>query len=143
MRHRRGDGIDFQGPDMSLSSKPSDTVVPLRFEGLADATRYLDEQGVRYVLAQFVDIHGVARAKAVPAAHLASVLGDGAGFAGFAIRGVGIEPHGPDFMAVGELGTLPLAGTSWIPGVGSALSAAFSGALRRPVSTSMPMRRRG
>ena len=90
MRHRRGGCIDFRGPDMSLSPKPSDPVAPLRFEALADATRYLDAQGIRYVLAQFVDIHGVARAKAVPAAHLASVLGDGAGLAGFAIRGVGI-----------------------------------------------------
>jgi glutamine synthetase len=57
------------------------------------------------VLAQFVDIHGVAKAKSVPLAHLESVLTDGAGFAGFAIWGVGIEPHGPDFMAVGDLRT--------------------------------------
>lgn len=34
-------------------------------------------------------------------------------------RGDGIEPHGPDFMAVGELRTLPLTGTSWMLGVGS------------------------
>lgn len=100
---------------MSLSSKPSDPVAPLRFEALADATRYLDEQGIRYVLAQFVDIHGVAKAKAVPVAHLKSILTDGAGFAGFAIWGVGIEPHGPDFMAVGELRTLSLV--PWQPGM--------------------------
>ncbi len=100
---------------MSLSPKPSDPVAPLRFEVLADAKRYLDEQGIRYVLAQFVDIHGVAKAKAVPVAHLNSVLTDGAGFAGFAIWGVGIEPHGPDFMAVGELRTLSLV--PWQPGM--------------------------
>jgi glutamine synthetase len=46
-------------------------------------------------------------------AHLKSVLTDGAGFAGFAIWGVGIEPHGPDFMAVGELRTLSLV--PWQP----------------------------
>jgi glutamine synthetase len=100
---------------MSLSPKPSDSVAPLRFEALADATRYLGEQGIRYVLAQFVDIHGVAKAKAVPVAHLKSILTDGAGFAGFAIWGVGIEPHGPDFMAVGELRTLSLV--PWQPGM--------------------------
>ena len=100
---------------MSPSPKPSDPVMPLRFEALADASRHLDEEGVRYVLAQFVDIHGAAKAKAVPVAHLASVLGDGAGFAGFAIWGVGIEPHGPDFMAVGELNTLSLV--PWQPGM--------------------------
>lgn len=100
---------------MSLTPKPSDPVAPLRFEALADATSYLDAQGIRYVLAQFVDIHGVAKAKAVPVAHLKSILTDGAGFAGFAIWGVGIEPHGPDFMAVGELRTLSLV--PWQPGM--------------------------
>ena len=48
-------------------------------------------------------------------AHLKSILTDGAGFAGFAIWGVGIEPHGPDFMAVGELRTLSLV--PWQPGM--------------------------
>ncbi len=88
---------------------------PQRFTELAAAQRYLTAQGVGYVLAQFVDIHGVAKAKSVPVAHLGSVLSDGAGFAGFAIWGVGIEPHGPDFMAVGDLGTLSLV--PWQPGL--------------------------
>ncbi len=80
-----------------------------------EAQRYLEDHGVGFVLAQFVDIHGVAKAKAVPTAHLKSVLGEGAGFAGFAIWGVGIEPHGPDFMAVGVLETLSLV--PWQPGL--------------------------
>lgn len=100
---------------MSPTSKPSDPVVPLRFQTLDQASAYLDAHGIKYVLAQFVDIHGTAKAKAVPAAHLSSVLSDGAGFAGFAIWGVGIEPHGPDFMAVGELSTLSLV--PWQPGM--------------------------
>ena len=85
-----------------------------RFETAEDAQAWLSQQGVKYVLAQFVDIHGVAKAKSVPVAHLKSVLKAGAGFAGFAIWGVGIEPNGPDFMAVGDLSTLtpmPLAST--------------------------------
>lgn len=98
---------------MSPTPKPSDPVAPKRFQNLAEATGHLDAQGVKYVLAQFVDIHGTAKAKAVPVAHLPSVLSDGAGFAGFAIWGVGIEPHGPDFMAVGELNTLSLV--PWQP----------------------------
>ena len=100
---------------MSLTSKPSELVAPMRFQNLEVATRHLDELGVKYVLAQFVDIHGTAKAKAVPTAHLRSVLNEGAGFAGFAIWGVGIEPHGPDFMAVGELNTLSLV--PWQPGM--------------------------
>lgn len=63
----------------------SDLAAPLRFESAAAAQAHLAAQGVRYVLAQFVDIHGVAKAKSVPLAHLSSVLTDGAGFAGFAI----------------------------------------------------------
>ena len=100
---------------MSPTPKPSDPVAPTRFQNLAEATSHLDAHGIKYVLAQFVDIHGTAKAKAVPLAHLPSVLGDGAGFAGFAIWGVGIEPHGPDFMAVGELNTLSLV--PWQPGM--------------------------
>jgi glutamine synthetase len=50
----------------------------------------LRAQDVRYVLAQFVDIHGVAKAKSVPVEHLHMVLGDGAGFAGFALWGFGM-----------------------------------------------------
>ncbi|TAK75465.1 MAG: type III glutamate--ammonia ligase [Aquabacterium sp.] len=86
-----------------------------RFASVEAAQRYLTDNGVRHVLAQFVDIHGVAKAKAVPVAHLNSVLTDGAGFAGFAIWGVGIEPHGPDFMAVGDLSTISLV--PWQPGM--------------------------
>ncbi len=85
------------------------------FVAVADAQSWLSAQGVRHVLAQFVDIHGVAKAKAVPVAHLNTVLTDGAGFAGFAIWGVGIEPHGPDFMAVGDLATLSTV--PWQPGM--------------------------
>jgi glutamine synthetase len=86
-----------------------------RFGSADDAQAYLSQQGVKYVLAQFVDIHGVAKAKSVPLAHLKSVLKDGAGFAGFAIWGVGIEPNGPDFMAVGDLATL--TPVPWQPGM--------------------------
>ncbi len=79
-----------------------------------EADSLIREHGIRYVLAQFVDIHGTAKAKAVPVEHLDMVLGDGAGFAGFALWGFGMGPHGPDYMAVGDLATLmPLP---WMPG---------------------------
>ena len=93
----------------------TDLATPLRFSTAAEARAHLAAQGVGYVLAQFVDIHGVAKAKSVPLAHLETVLTDGAGFAGFAIWGVGIEPHGPDFMAVGDLRTVSLV--PWQPGL--------------------------
>jgi glutamine synthetase len=88
---------------------------PLRFDTVDAAQAHLIGNGIGYVLAQFVDIHGVAKAKSVPVAHLNSILTDGAGFAGFAIWGVGIEPHGPDFMARGDLSTISLV--PWQPGL--------------------------
>ena len=81
---------------------------------LAEAKKFLKDNNVKYVLAQFVDIHGVAKVKSVPAAHLEDILTAGAGFAGGAIWGMGIKPNGPDYMAVGELATLNLI--PWQPG---------------------------
>ncbi|WP_308389468.1 type III glutamate--ammonia ligase [Acidithiobacillus sp. AMEEHan] len=81
---------------------------------LEEAEVFLRENDIQYVLAQFVDIHGAAKTKSVPVKHFASILQEGAGFAGFAVWGLGIEPHGPDFMAVGDLATLSLV--PWQPG---------------------------
>src|SRR5580704_11403287 len=78
------------------------------------AQKFLADHDIRYVLAQFVDIHGAAKAKAVPVEHLDMVLTDGAGFAGFALWGFGMGPEGPDYMAVGDLSTLQLI--PWMPG---------------------------
>jgi glutamine synthetase len=59
-----------------------------------------------YYLAQFVDIHGRPKAKLVPGKHKDMIFGAGAGFAGFAIAGMGMEPHGQEFMAVGDKDTV-------------------------------------
>ena len=81
---------------------------------LAQGEKFLKDNTVKYILAQFVDIHGSAKVKAVPVAHLNDILTTGAGFAGGAIWGMGIAPNGPDYMAVGELSTLALI--PWQPG---------------------------
>jgi glutamine synthetase len=80
----------------------------------AEAKAFLADNNVKFVLAQFVDIHGAAKAKAVPVDHFDDIITNGAGFAGFAIWGMGIDPHGPDYMAVGDLATLSLV--PWQPG---------------------------
>lgn len=82
----------------------------------AETQRTLDQHGIKYVLAQFVDIHGSAKTKSVPVSGLKMVAEEGAGFAGFAICGMGMEPHGPDFMARGDLSTL--VPVPWQPGYG-------------------------
>ncbi len=78
------------------------------------AKKFIEDNNVKYVLAQFVDIHGAAKTKSVPADHLMDVVEEGAGFAGFAAWGLGQEPHSPDFMARGDLNTLCLV--PWQPG---------------------------
>ena len=83
-------------------------------KSLAEAKQFIKEHQIKYILAQFVDIHGAAKVKSVPAAHLEDVLTAGAGFAGGAIWGTGIAPNGPDYMAVGDLPTLSLI--PWQPG---------------------------
>lgn len=80
----------------------------------AAAKKFIKDNHVKFILAQFVDIHGAAKAKAVPAEHLDMVLTDGAGFAGFAVWGLGMGPHGPDYMAVGDPATISLM--PWMPG---------------------------
>lgn len=81
-----------------------------------ETQRIIDEHKIKYVLAQFVDIHGSAKTKSVPVSGLQTVIDSGAGFAGFAICGMGMEPHGPDFMAKGDLSTL--TAVPWQPGYG-------------------------
>ncbi len=80
----------------------------------AAAKKFLKDHDIKFILAQFVDIHGSAKGKAVPAQHLDMVLNDGAGFAGFALWGLGMGPHGPDYMAVGDPSTISLV--PWMPG---------------------------
>jgi len=82
----------------------------------AETQRLIEKHGIKYVLAQFVDIHGSAKTKSVPISGLPMVAEGGAGFAGFAISGMGMEPHGPDFMAKGDLSTL--MPVPWQPGYG-------------------------
>ncbi len=78
------------------------------------AQQFFKDHQIKYILAQFVDIHGAAKSKAVPVEHLDMVLTDGAGFAGFALWGMGMQPNSPDYMAMGDLSTL--APMPWQPG---------------------------
>jgi glutamine synthetase len=74
-------------------------------------------QDYAYYLAQFVDIHGRPKAKLVPVKHKDMIFGAGAGFAGFAIAGMGMGPHGREFMAVGDKNSI--RPVPWMPGTAS------------------------
>ncbi|MCU0533169.1 MAG: type III glutamate--ammonia ligase [Hydrococcus sp. Prado102] len=81
---------------------------------ITDAKNFLETHQVKFILAQFVDIHGVAKTKAVPVSHLEDILDPGAGFAGFAVWGMAMNPSSPDYLARGDLTTLSLV--PWMPG---------------------------
>ncbi len=59
----------------------------------------MEEDGVEFLLAQFVDITGSAKVKMMPASSFDDAIDEGAGFAGAAVRGVGQGPHSHDMMA--------------------------------------------
>lgn len=81
---------------------------------IEEAKKYLEENQIKFILAQFVDIHGVAKTKSVPASCLEDIINDGAGFAAFAVWGLGLEPHESDYMAKADLSTLTIV--PWQPG---------------------------
>jgi hypothetical protein len=59
---------------------------------MKDLIERLRVNGVHTLLAQFTDIHGVAKGKLVPLTHFDELLTDGAGFAGPSIPGTGLPP---------------------------------------------------
>ena len=77
----------------------------------------LKSEGVHTLLAQFTDIHGVAKGKLVPLAHLNELLTEGTGFSGPSIWGTGLPRTGPraEYWARGSASTAGLL--PWMPGV--------------------------
>ena len=65
-----------------------------------DVRRIVKDNGIEFLFAQFVDMHGKPNAKLVPAHHLDDLLDEGAGFAGFAAGDIGQGPHDPDMIAM-------------------------------------------
>jgi glutamine synthetase len=80
-----------------------------------DVERYIRENDVEFLFAQFVDMHGKPNAKLVPARLFDGLMEDGAGFAGFAAGAIGQFPHDPDLAAMPDVRSFtPLP---WKPGV--------------------------
>ena len=65
----------------------------------------LESDHIAFLLIQFVDIHGAAKVKLVPARTLARRRGTGRGFAGGAVWGMGQGPHSHDMFARVDLDT--------------------------------------
>jgi glutamine synthetase len=80
-----------------------------------DVRRIVNDNGIEFLFAQFVDMHGKPSAKLVPAHHLDDLLEEGAGFAGFAAGDIGQGPHDHDLIAMPDPTTLTVL--PWQPNV--------------------------
>jgi len=80
-----------------------------------DARQIVKDEGIEFLFAQFVDMHGKPSAKLVPAHHIDDLLNDGAGFAGFAAGDIGQGPHDPDIIAMPDPSSLTIL--PWQPNV--------------------------
>jgi glutamine synthetase type III len=70
-----------------------------------DLASFAKERGIRYFMISYTDLFGVQRAKLVPAAAIADMQRDGAGFAGFATW-LDMTPAHPDLFALPDAGTV-------------------------------------
>jgi glutamine synthetase len=76
----------------------------------------LSSHGVHTLIAQFTDIHGVAKGKFVPLAHLDGLLQEGVGFAGPSIWGTGLPRTGPRSEYYGRGDAETARALPWMPG---------------------------
>jgi glutamine synthetase len=80
----------------------------------------LREQGIKYVLAAYTDVHGVGKAKCVPIDHFSTMMRGSELFTGAALDGLGQEPSDdelsvrPELARIVELPWEP--GVAWAPG---------------------------
>jgi glutamine synthetase len=75
----------------------------------------IERDGIEFMFAMFVDLHGKPCAKLVPVSALEQMLADGAGFAGYAAGPMGQSPADPDLIAVPDIGSYtPMP---WRPGL--------------------------
>jgi glutamine synthetase len=66
----------------------------------------LAEQGVRYAMGCYVDIHGVPKGKCVPLAHLKHMAEGSELYTGYALDGLGQQPNDDEISSVPDLNSL-------------------------------------
>ncbi|MEM7338448.1 MAG: type III glutamate--ammonia ligase [Actinomycetota bacterium] len=67
---------------------------------LDDIAARVEADGVDFIYAMFVEMHGKPCAKLVPVQALETLMTEGAGFAGFAAGPMGQDPSSPDMLAL-------------------------------------------
>lgn len=111
---------------------PGELATPASLD-LDQAREFLGAHKVRYVLAQFVDIYGTAKSKAVPVDHLKELLEDGVGFAGGGVFGLRLAPHEAEYIVRGDLDTLKLL--PWSPGYARVMGTGLVSGREHPIDT--------
>ena len=71
----------------------------------ADLKTRAQKDGVRFLLALFVDLTGKPCAKLVPVEAVDELQHDGVGFAGYAVGAIGQQPSDPDLIAIPDVDT--------------------------------------
>lgn len=69
-------------------------------ESVEDTYRRLKEQGVKYCIGAYVDIHGIPKGKVVPIEHLKHMAKGSELYTGYALDGLGQEPNEDEFASV-------------------------------------------
>src|SRR5580704_4131500 len=101
----------------SVTGRPIDPETPngqppTSFSELVETLR---RDGIEFIFAMFVDLHGKPCAKLVPASAIDQLMTDGAGFAGCAAGAMGQRPSSPDIIARPDLTSYMAA--PWQPGL--------------------------
>jgi glutamine synthetase len=94
---------------------------------IQSAIERLSAQGIHSVLAQFSDIHGVAKGKLVPLRALQEWVSVGAGFSGPSIWGTGLPRFGPRSEYYGRVQLESLRPLPFMPGVAHAVCDGYAG----------------
>ena len=136
-KRARASALARPGCTAAPPAEPSMAAPPLT--ELERVRREMQQAGIRFLLAQFVDIHGTAKVKMVPASELDSIVNVGAGFAGGAVWGMGQKAHSHDLMGRADLASFtPLP---WQPEVARLASDIYVDGRPHPYCSRVNLRR--
>lgn len=76
---------------------------PVQDQPAADLAARARADGVKFLLALFVDLAGKPCAKLVPVEAASELQYEGVGFAGYAVGAIGQRPSDPDLIAIPDL----------------------------------------
>ncbi len=72
-------------------------------EGIEQLKSRLKEQGIKYCIGAYVDIHGVPKGKVVPIDHLGHMAEGSERYTGYALDGLGQAPHDDEITSIPDL----------------------------------------